>query len=175
MPDRTLLVLPLLYFWAVRTRTGPPAALARICHWRVDLPDLVGPRDHYSGQGIGGGGSMGYSPNGDVQLTGEDLARARSFVEDAQEAILKAREAFKQLGSLVKSQLGDSRVAMTAEIAPRAEEANDDDGSVKVTYYGPDGRCLYVMEDPPGISRPCTDSKPGPKSPAPPAVVLLSE
>jgi hypothetical protein len=60
---------------------------------------------------------MGYSPNGDVQLTGEDLARARSFVEDAQEAVLKAREAFKQLGSVVKSQLGDSRVAMTAEIA----------------------------------------------------------
>ena len=54
---------------------------------------------------------MGYSPNGDVQLTGEDLARARSFVEDAQEAILKAREAFKQLGSLVKSQLEEwSRV-----------------------------------------------------------------
>ena len=117
---------------------------------------------------------MGYAPNGDVQLTGDDLARARSQVEDAQEAILKAQKAFKQLGSLVKSQLGDSRVPMTAEVAPRAEEANDG-GSVKVTYYGDDGRCLYVWEDPPGICRPCTDSKPGPKSPAPPAVVLLSE
>ena len=116
---------------------------------------------------------MGYSPDDDVQLTGEDLTRARTLVADAQETIRGAQDAFSQLGMLVRNQLSDGRAAMTAELAPR--EAGDDGGSVKVTYYGDDGRCLYVLEDPPGICRPCTDSKPGPTSPAPPAVVLLSE
>ena len=116
---------------------------------------------------------MGYSPDGDVQLTGEELARARTLMKDAQAAVLQAQEAFTQLGIVVRGQLSDGRAAMTAQIAPR--EASDDGGSVTVTYYGDDGRCLYVLQDPPGICRPCTDSKPGPKSPAPPAVVLLSE
>jgi hypothetical protein len=119
--------------------------------------------------------SMTYAPNGDVQLTGEDLARAQGLVEDAQAAVAKAQEAFAKLGILVRGKLGDSRVAMTAVVAPRDEEASDAAPSFKATYYDEEGHCLYVWEDPPGVCRPCTDTKPGPKSPAPPAAVLLSE
>lgn len=118
---------------------------------------------------------MTKSDGGPVQLEGNDLARAEALVKAAQEAIGKAQAAFTELGVLVRGQLGDTRVAMTAVVAPPEEAAGPPSPGFKATYYDEDGHCLYVMENPPGICRPCTDTKPGPTSPAPPAAVLLSE
>ncbi|MGH3366536.1 MAG: hypothetical protein ACRDOY_04980 [Nocardioidaceae bacterium] len=107
-----------------------------------------------------------YTPTAEVQLEGEDLERARELIEQARSSLRQAQGRLAELGTLVARSLNDDSTAGTVEISQLL--ADTADGSVVVCYYdSTTGACKYCMQDPPGISRPCGESKPGPKSPGP--------
>ena len=117
---------------------------------------------------------MGEELNENARLSDDDRAQADRLGKDALVTIGRLQAAFTELGVMVGRTLGDNRQAVTAVVD--AHEAQASDGaSFKVTFYDEQGRCLYVWQDPPGITRPCTDDKPGPMSPGPTAAVLLSQ
>jgi hypothetical protein len=114
-----------------------------------------------------------YKPTADVQLTGQDLERARALVAQARSSMRQAQEHLAELGDIVLGALNEDGTAGTVDVSRLLADSSDDGGSVKVCYYDHiTGACLGCMVDPPGISRPCTDTKPGPKSPGPVYVTL---
>jgi hypothetical protein len=111
-----------------------------------------------------------YQSSSEVQLSGDELERARQLLAQAQASMSDAREYLTQLGTLVGGALDDTTAAVAVQFPP--SDAASDEGHVVACYYASDGRCLWCLEDPPGVCRPCGDSKPGPKSPAP--LIVLS-
>jgi hypothetical protein len=108
-----------------------------------------------------------YKPTADVQLTDQDLERARRLMAQARSSMRQAQEHLAELGGIVLGALNEDGTAGTVDVSRLLDDASDE-GSVKVCYYDHNtGACLGCMVDPPGISRPCKDDKPGPKSPGP--------
>ena len=98
------------------------------------------------------------------------MSKKSKLLEQAQASMRQAQEYLTQLGTLVGTALGDTTQPVAVQFPP--SDSALDESHVVACYYASDGQCLWCLEDPPGVCRPCADSKPGPKSPAP--LMLLS-
>jgi hypothetical protein len=86
----------------------------------------------------------GYEEQAAVQLEGEELERLRKAMRDVDEAVHASAEVADR--ALGKDAASTVRLVI---FLPGNEKQIHSDGD----------NCLYVMENPPGITRPCTEEE----------------